>query len=964
MAAGYRSKGTQCYRGDLIRILAKSEKNDLPNSVIQPMGFSRSDTESECEQDITGYKGDKTTADEERSTQRDEEEGYNWSFLVLDSIECYNDKAGTPEDRVNQLLGMEEPTEDDKTINPDAKPIPFQPIFHKNRQRDFIRRFLTHELGKRLDIKKLTRQISQCEPIYTLPYQRHKVPAGRLYVLADTSNRLMSHHYDAGFICADIIKVMGVTGLEIREFKEAPGDSYSLWPLGKSSEESGLHKKQWKPLDNTAEVLILSDMGQLTNENSNIRQSWLRFLQHLYQQGIKPIALSPVPQSYQCLKLKRLVRQVLWKSNGPLTVNPLLTKKENTDQDVNRVLDLLSITTHIEPELLRETVQLLGLESGIEALVSNHPDVQWGYTAIAIKADKKEGYQKAFSNESLAIQRKIIYCIRKHHSNQFKGVWAEELINFNSISGVDSSEWQDEIDLAKGFMKRLAKTTYANQNQTLTSYGHRHLSRISRQSKAENKDYTSVIYGVIEQDNIRAGKPIPPEYDAGVIQAITADKSENYHLVLKQEGEDIWLRKVRYDSPNNLLDIGVELAEFDCGSSLLTYNDNEKSISISLSEKDAFKLPVLQDEHGFKAFQLDTGTENRSFKPVEKPSWASEIKYQGNALHAKVLLNGSSFTMTYEIDDRNIYSAEWRQALISDQLLDDIVSLDTDEYGLYADLRLFSISQRFRYIEPGSFMMGSPEYETDQSNDEAQHHVTLTQGYWLADTCTTQQLWQAVMGENPSAFQREEGPVDSVSWLDCWQFIQIVKDAYPFLRASLPTEAQWEYACRAGTHTPFSFGETITSDQVNFSDRKNKRKSGTVGVKTKPLNPWGLYGMHGNVWEWCQDKGLRVYRLEVTDPGLDWFQQYDDNVKELHPLRGGSWNDKKAYCRASERDCHGASYISPFIGFRLSLGLELKNAGTERRQQGQVEKDKLSNNSWSKWFKGGREYWKNKVRDS
>jgi formylglycine-generating enzyme required for sulfatase activity len=126
------------------------------------------------------------------------------------------------------------------------------------------------------------------------------------------------------------------------------------------------------------------------------------------------------------------------------------------------------------------------------------------------------------------------------------------------------------------------------------------------------------------------------------------------------------------------------------------------------------------------------------------------------------------------------------------------------EWGLAATLNLNGVKQTFRWIQPGTFLMGSPEGEVDRFGNETLHEVTLSRGYWLADTACTQALWQAVMGENPSFFQDDPAqPVEQVSWEDVQTFLDRLNALVPGLDAGLPSEAQWEYACRAGTTAPF-----------------------------------------------------------------------------------------------------------------------------------------------------------------
>ncbi|MCB1768240.1 MAG: formylglycine-generating enzyme family protein, partial [Candidatus Competibacteraceae bacterium] len=198
-----------------------------------------------------------------------------------------------------------------------------------------------------------------------------------------------------------------------------------------------------------------------------------------------------------------------------------------------------------------------------------------------------------------------------------------------------------------------------------------------------------------------------------------------------------------------------------------------------------------------------------------------------------------------------------------------------------------------RWIEPGVFQMGSPENEPERLSDEGpQHPVTIGQGFWLFDTACTQALWEAVMGKSPSRFKGDDRPVENVRWNDCQDFIKRLNERLSGLDPTLPSEAQWEYACRAGTTTPFSFGDNITPEQVNYNSnypyaggKKGRYRQETVPVASLPPNPWGLYEMHGNVWEWCQDHWHDNYR-GTPGNGSAWE---DRDVGADRVLRGGSW---------------------------------------------------------------------------
>jgi formylglycine-generating enzyme required for sulfatase activity len=169
-------------------------------------------------------------------------------------------------------------------------------------------------------------------------------------------------------------------------------------------------------------------------------------------------------------------------------------------------------------------------------------------------------------------------------------------------------------------------------------------------------------------------------------------------------------------------------------------------------------------------------------------------------------------------------------------------------------------------INAGEFTMGSPAGESQRNSDEVQHRRQIRKPFYLGVTEVTQAQWRKVMGANPSRFQADDLPVEQVSWDDCQQFVQ---KAGGGLR--LPSEAEWEYACRAGTTTPFAFGPTITPAQVNYDGNypyggasKGLYRERTVAAGSLPANAWGLHEMHGNVWEWCQD-GYEAYPGSGTD---------------------------------------------------------------------------------------------------
>lgn len=248
-------------------------------------------------------------------------------------------------------------------------------------------------------------------------------------------------------------------------------------------------------------------------------------------------------------------------------------------------------------------------------------------------------------------------------------------------------------------------------------------------------------------------------------------------------------------------------------------------------------------------------------------------------------------------------------------------NINKDSYGFYVDIDVKGINQCCRWISPGRFLMGSPVSEINHYDDEDQHEVSLTQGYWLADTACTQALWKIVTYTNPADFRTHAtNPVEQVSWDDIQEFLCRLNKLMPDLNARLPTAAQWEYACRAGTTSPFSFGENITPEQVNYDGTKPYangckgifRKS-TVPVKSFAPNPWGLYEMHGNVWEWCQDWYGKYPSKPVINPT-------GPETGETRILRGGSWFRGARGVRSANRSGDLPTAHNYQTGFRFVVG--------------------------------------------
>jgi len=236
-----------------------------------------------------------------------------------------------------------------------------------------------------------------------------------------------------------------------------------------------------------------------------------------------------------------------------------------------------------------------------------------------------------------------------------------------------------------------------------------------------------------------------------------------------------------------------------------------------------------------------------------------------------------------------------------------------DQYGPWARFSVAGakgarVAQRLRWCKPGRFMMGSPADEEGRYDDEGPpHEVVFDPGFWMFETACRQELWQAVMGDNPSRVKGPMLPVTDVSWEDARRFIDRLNEKKPGLGLDLPSEAQWEYACRAGTHTAYSFGPTIDRKLVNYSSKR------TVPVGSLPPNFWGLHEMHGNVWELCADTWHGSYDGAPAD-GSAWI----DGGAAERVVRGGSCYREARGVRAAYRFRLEPGARDVYLGFRCA----------------------------------------------
>ncbi|MFO0652447.1 MAG: formylglycine-generating enzyme family protein [Polyangiales bacterium] len=243
-----------------------------------------------------------------------------------------------------------------------------------------------------------------------------------------------------------------------------------------------------------------------------------------------------------------------------------------------------------------------------------------------------------------------------------------------------------------------------------------------------------------------------------------------------------------------------------------------------------------------------------------------------------------------------------------------------DRRGAFVSFRVGAVTHRLRWIPPGRFWMGSPEGEEGRWEGEGpRHEVELTRGYWLGETSVTQALWEAVTGQTPSYFKGAERPVEHVSWHDCITFLDQLNERVRGLDARLPTEAEWERACRGGTDGPTWLGANDEGNLDSIAWYGANSGGETHDVRGKAANPYGLYDMLGNVLEWCSDLYGPYETALVRDP-------VGAANGSFRVRRGGGWRWTAGGARASGRDGYDPSSRGRALGFRLARDNSLLSA--------------------------------------
>lgn len=718
----------------------------------------------------------------------------------------------------------------------------------------------TRRAAPDVDVEAVVERISQGHFLQQLPHRHRRAWGASITVVVDRARRLVPYWLDQEYLLVALENLYPPHGLTIAHLGDGDSQPARLWP----DEQRGY---LIDPPSGTL-VVVLGDLGCLARQGEHARHFWWQWGRQLRARGNPAVALVPAQVTEIPPDLAQTWTIVRW---GTTALVETGTSRQAKAETVRQVLTLLSPAVRIEPGLVRAVRGLLpegrgdpGLEASVwqdVALASQHS------VAASWDRDQRRAYQQRFAELPESLRKLVLDVICSWRAPLHQAVWFEEIVELDEQSqreGIDPADLED----AKTYFTVCAETVRrsARVSVDVKAWIARLTERYTAKKNADPPIQHALhrLYEVIRPRCATA--PVPEWYDPAFVERGDEDREPTVRqVVVWQVGDQLRVATIGESSPADLDSAvqGSPLGMVHTGNGRVTIAvgesglEKKREFDLNLQPRSSTLIP--QDA----AFHINTDRDRMRFGVVTLPEckWAKEM--------------------------------------------------GRDAYGLWAEFVVGEVRQRMRWISPGRFWIGSPEDEEGRYKDEGpRHEVRLAHGFWLFDTPCTQALWQAVMGKNPSGLKGQAGkgrPVEQVRWEDCQAFLFALNTQLPGAALALPTEAEWEYACRAGTDAPRYAADL---DAIAWYSKNSNYR--THEVKLKQPNAWGLYDMLGNVDEWCHD-GSRRYEAKVaTDP----LGPIDAGA--VRAIRGGGWGDGARVVRAACRFAGVPGFRYQFVGFRCA----------------------------------------------
>ncbi len=832
------------------------------------------------------------------------------------------------------------PYDTEVRANPALRPPPQQPLLPWPRLWPFLRLVLgvlapTH----RPDLPRVVALLARGQFLRQVPRLQQQRWAPTCQVVIDYAPPLRPFWSDCNVLHTRLQRLRGVHGLQLLALPDGePGGRCAVYtPQGWRAVES-----YHLPAPGTP-VLVLSDLGCLDSTDVRRRQ-WRRLGRRLRRAGCQPVALMPCPPRWWDEALTPFFTPVCWDRGVRLPRYRGVTRRRSVpgqvaepDARTEQLLGLLGRAIRVEPALLRAVRYALPVQVdvGSEATAWNHAQVHATPLVFYYDHEAIAHYRAAFAAQPEGLRRQVAHLLLAHHAHLSPAIGSEEALLLAESVPVSAAGQAQE------FLARLAQTLW-QQDGAFAASAQDWCQRLGRRQREHEQlwrryDALCAVWAMANRAALRAGIPLtlPQGFDVARVSWVLASDPRPRQYVLRQRGHLLYVEAADPTPEAGREVPGSPLARLSAAAPYVQVSPSPAASAESTTYGLGQGMPLAPDT----VLHLRTDAQKLTIDSMARPAWAESIGRDAQGLFATwaagqrraywvppgryPVSNGSGTAL----GDLEITSGYWGDAAEALTLLREgfrqpvwATAYGVDDYGLYAECSVAGVVQRMRWMAPGEFVMGSPVDEPTRYDDEEQHAVLLTRGFWLADTTCTQALWQAVMGSNPSELKGAERPVERVSWEDVQGFLGRLNTVLADSGFRLPTEAEWEYACRAGTTTPFWFGAQITPEQVNYAGNypyadgpQGLYRQETVPVQALPCNAWGLYQMHGNVWEWCQD-------WKATYPAGLALDPVGPETGEIRVLRGGGWINDAGLVRSAFRSAYPPGHRIDVIGFRLARG--------------------------------------------
>jgi pseudouridine synthase len=880
-------------RADLLRALALADGDAGREAALAKLlGF-----QAEPETNVSGSTGSDDKSEKAQATSGDAQQALKGVFRpyqcrtleVLAPDEVWQQVQ--PDTSAAGILSAADMCPWNAAIQPPAPAplVPWTRLWPRLRQAVARR----HTAG--IDVQRLTERLANGLPLRRLPLRERLAWPEALPVVLDFSDRLTPYWDDWHRLRGDLERRLH------RRVRCYLLGGVPQRPLQKLV--SGRAEARWLPWPKLADgdtLLVAGDLGMVDPAHPWPGQCWQNKLDEYRRQGVRVVVLAPVSAKHLQPALVNRAALLRLSPDSALRIAARMPPAQPPPSvqapspALQTLLAMLSIATRVEPALLRELRSCLpegGHDAGLDGEVWCHPELDSAATACALSPWAVQKWRDRFGALPAELQQRTLDCLRNRHACLPQAIHHEETLIWRHLAKIPTAaDEEGNAERARHFFVKMKNTLKAEEAASASS----EMRALQIQLAGRHVEWAASTLGGQEG------------YIGELSAAIAQAEPQRLHEALPK-GIDpaAWLKAMPPQTPQQVM--------------LLQNSDLSLSLIDAATWRDGrpgtMPLAFLNLDRPAVLWAFANVHEALAFRP-----WYWQTAESEDAPRLSDLWNASS-DQSEALPNFYLHTGRHLWRFEKSVRLPQEVTRGQDRYGLYADLELFGIIQRFRWINPGEFLMGSPFDEPKRLKWEVQHAVTLTQGFWLADSACTQALWTAGMGENPSLFRDDQNnPVENVSWNDTVRFIERLNTEFPDLLARLPTEAEWEYACRAGTKAPFSFGENITPEQVNYNGNYpyangalGLYREKTVPVKSLPPNAWGLCEMHGNVWEWC----------------ADWFGDYAPGpvADPLAPeqgfscvLRGGSWFDFGGNTRSANRTLESPINRDGNFGFRLALG--------------------------------------------